>query len=134
MRRMSETLSELDDLTRHLGAHLGAIDGVAARKMFGADAYFVGNAMFAFFTPQAVVLRLPNAIFTEAVAAGRVRAFLSMGAAHLNGWAEVPLAGQDPVALEDLLRAAHSTGLRAARTAARRRRPTRARRARRSAP
>lgn len=131
---MPETLPGIDDLTAQLRDQLGDIDGVATRKMFGADAYFVGNAMFAFFTPQSVVLRLPNSIFTEALAAGRARAFLSMGAAHLNGWAEVQLAGQDPAGLEGLLRAAHSTGQRAARTAARRRRPTQARRARRSVP
>lgn len=125
---MPTTTSPLDDLIGQLRAHLGGIDGVAARKMFGADAYFVGNAMFAFFTPLAVVLRLPNSTFTDAVAAGRARAFLSMGAAHLNGWAEVPLEGQDLAGLEDLVRAAHSTGLRAARTAARRRRATRGRR------
>lgn len=130
---MPETTTDIDDLIVTLRDQLGEIDGVAARKMFGADAYFVGNAMFAFFTPQAVVLRLPNSIFTDAVAAGRAKAFLSMGAAHLNGWAEVPLAGQDQTGLEDLLRAAHSTGLRAARVAARRRRPIRARRSRSSA-
>ncbi len=130
---MSEAVPQVENLIPPLRARLSAMDGVAARRMFGADAYFVGDAMFAFFSAQAVVLRLPGSVFTEAAATGRVRPFLSMGAAHLNGWAEVPLVGQEEADLEDLLRAAHSTGIRAARTAARRRRPTRARRTRRTA-
>ncbi len=129
---MPEAVSQVENLIPPLRSSLSAMDGVAARRMFGADAYFVGDAMFAFFSAQAVVLRLPGSVFTEAVAAGRARPFLSMGAAHLNGWAEVPLVGLEEADLEDLLKAAHSTGLRAARTAARRRRPTRARRTRRS--
>jgi len=130
---MSDTVPQIENLISPLRTRLSAMVGVSARRMFGADAYFVGDAMFAFFSAQTVVLRLPGSVFTEAVATSRARPFLSMGAAHLNGWAEVPLGGQEEAGLEDLLRAAHSTGIRAARTAARHRRPTRARRTRRSA-
>lgn len=129
---MADAVPQIENLISPLRARLSAMDGVSARRMFGADAYFVGDAMFAFFSAQAVVLRLPGSVFTEAVTTSRARPFLSMGAAHLNGWAEVPLGGREEAGLEDLLRAAHATGLRAARTAARRRRPTRARRIRRS--
>lgn len=119
-------------LTDELREHLLAMPSVAPKRMFGADAYFVGSAMFAFMAPGAVVLRLPPSAFTEAVAAGLARPFLSMGASHLNGWAEVPLDGRELEVLEPLLRAAHSSGSHAARSAARRKRPTRARRTSRS--
>jgi hypothetical protein len=128
-------MSESDrttELTTRLRARLLALPGTGTRRMFGAEAYFVGQAMFAFFTPTAIVLRLPQAAFAEAVERRQARPFLSLGATQLNGWAEVPLAGRSAEELEDLLRAAHGSGTRAARSAARRKRPTRARRVRRS--
>lgn len=126
-----ESDGAIEELITRLRERLAEFEGVGARRMFGADAYFVGNAMFAFFGTGSLVVRLPGAMFTEAVASGRARPFLSMGASHLNGWAEVPLEGQTGEGLEELIRSAHSTGVRAARTAARRRRPARARRTRR---
>lgn len=118
------------ETTSVLRERLLARPGTVTRKMFGAEAYFVGHAMFAFFTPVALVLRLPQAAFAEAAAKGIARPFLSLGAAQLNGWAEIPLAGRTPDALESLLVAAHLSGTRAARSGARRKRPTRARRVR----
>lgn len=125
---------ETEVLTDELRTRLMALQGVSPKRMFGADAYFVGSAMFAFFSPGTVVLRLPRTALAEAVSAGLARPFLSMGASHLNGWAEVPLEGRDPESLEPLLRSAHSSGTHAARSAARRKRPTRARRTSRSRP
>jgi TfoX/Sxy family transcriptional regulator of competence genes len=119
-------------LTAPLRESLRGYPAVQRRKMFGAEAYFVGPAMFAFFTPTSVVLRLPHATFAEAVAQGLARPFLSLGAAQLNGWAEVTLADKSFPELEPLLRAAHASGSHAARSAARRKRPSRARRVRRS--
>lgn len=104
------------------------LPGVISRRMFGSEAFFVGPAMFAFFTPTALVVRLSPTVFNEAVTSGRGRPFLSFGASHLNGWAEVPLSGTDGAWLERLALAAHATGLHAARSAARRKRPARARR------
>jgi hypothetical protein len=101
---------------------------VVTRKMFGAEAYFVGPAMFAFFTPTSVVLRLSPGAFTEAAAQGLARPFLSFGAAHVNGWAEFPLDGRDPSEIDRWLISAHATGTHTARSAARRKRPARARR------
>lgn len=118
--------------TAGLRARLLELPSVVTKRMFGAEAYFVGPAMFAFFTPKSVVLRLPHSAFAEAVARGEARPFLSLGAAHLNGWAEVPFAGQPAAALDPLLRAAHASGTLAARRAGRRKRPTRARRVRRT--
>jgi hypothetical protein len=84
--------------------------------------------MFAFFTPTSLVLRLPPAIFTEAVTTGMARPFLSFGAARVNGWAELPLEGREDFELERWLLSAHASGTHAARSAARRKRPSRARR------
>jgi TfoX/Sxy family transcriptional regulator of competence genes len=118
-------------LVMALRKHLLGLPGVVTRRMFGAEAYFVGPAMFAFFTPSALVLRLPESSLTEAAERGMARPFLSLGATRLNGWAEVPLADRGLEELERLLRAAHLSGTRAARSAARRkRRPPRARRVR----
>lgn len=111
-----------------LRARLLELPGVVTRRMFGTEAYFVGQAMFAFFSPTALIARLPHAVFSDAVATGRARPFLSLGAAQLNGWAELPLAGHSAESIEPMLRAAHTSGTHAARSAARRRKPSRARR------
>jgi TfoX/Sxy family transcriptional regulator of competence genes len=124
--------SSTRDPVAPLRERLLALPAVVTRKMFGAEAYFVGPAMFAFFTKTAVVLRLPHASFAEAVGAGLARPFLSAGAAQLNGWAEVGLADRTADQLEPLVRAAHASGTHAARSAARRKRPGRARRVPRS--
>jgi len=119
-------------LHQELRSGLLALPGVVTRKMFGAEAYFVGPSMFAFFTPTSIVLRLPHGAFADAVGQGHARPFLSLGAAHLNGWAEVLLEGRTAASLGRLMASAHSSGTHAARSAARRRRPTRARRVRRT--
>lgn len=118
----------MSDLTQELRDGLLALPGVVTRRMFGAEAYFVGPSMFAFFTPNSVVLRLPHSAFAEAVGQGVARPFLSLGAAHLNGWAELPFDGRSGESFLRLVASAHSTGTRAARSAARRKRPSRARR------
>jgi hypothetical protein len=120
----------MSDLPQQLRDGLLALPGVVTRRMFGAEAYFVGPSMFAFFTPASVVLRLPHSAFAESVGHGVARPFLSLGAAHLNGWAEIPFEGRTAEALAPLMASAHSTGTRAARSAARRKRPSRARRVR----
>jgi hypothetical protein len=122
----------MSDLHQELRVDLLALPGVETRKMFGAEAYFVGSSMFAFFTPASLVLRLPHSAFAEAVTQGTARPFLSLGAAHLNGWAEVPLDGRTAASLHRLMTSAHASGPPAARSAARRKRPARARRVRRT--
>ncbi len=69
------------EMAMRLRDRLVALPGVVTRKMFGTEAYFVGPAMFAFFTSTSVVLRLPHSAFAEAVAVGLARPFLSLGAA-----------------------------------------------------
>ncbi len=122
---------KLTDETREF---LLSLNGTSVKRMFGADAYFVGPAMFAFFAPGAIVLRLPHAAFAEAVASERAVPFLSLGAAHLNGWAEVPFDRTSPEDLRALVESAHASGTRVARAASRRRKPSRARRTRRRRP
>lgn len=123
----------MPDLQSQLRGRLLEMPGAVARRMFGAEAYFVGPAMFAFFTTRSMVLRLPHSAFAEAVSSGMARPFLSLGAAQLNGWAEFPLEGRTEEALTPALLAAHMSGTHAARSAARRKHPSRARRVKRSA-
>jgi hypothetical protein len=47
----------MSDLHQELRVGLLALPGVETRKMFGAEAYFVGPSMFAFFTPTSLVHR-----------------------------------------------------------------------------
>jgi hypothetical protein len=118
----------MNDLHDILRQRLLALPRVVTRKMFGAEAYFVGPAMFAFFTPTAVVVRRPPSAFTDAVSHGHAKPFLSFGAAQVNGWAEIGLAGRDESDLTRWLGSAHASGTHAARSAARRKKPSRARR------
>jgi len=124
--------SAMTDRHHALREKLLTLPRVVTRRMFGAEAYFVGPAMFAFFTPGSLVLRLPPSAFTEAVAAGAARPFLSFGAAQVNGWAELPLDDRQDAEYGRWIAAAHGSGTHAARSAARRKRPTRARRVKRA--
>ena len=84
----------MTDLQHNLRERLLALPRVVTRKMFGAEAYFVGPAMFAFFTPTSLVVRLPPSAFTDAVTHAVARPFLSFGAAQVNGWAEILFEGR----------------------------------------
>jgi len=118
----------MTDLQHSLRERLLALPRVVTRKMFGAEAYFVGPAMFAFFTPTSMVVRLPPSAFTDAVSHGVARPFLSFGAAQVNGWAEILFEGRGEGELDRWMASAHASGTHAARSAARRKRPSRARR------
>jgi len=123
--------SAMTDLQHSLRERLLALPRVVTRKMFGAEAYFVGPAMFAFFTPTSLVVRLPPSAFTDAVSHGVARPFLSFGAAQVNGWAEIGFDGKAEPDLQRWVSSAHASGTHAARSAARRKRPSRARRVKR---
>lgn len=118
----------MNDLHHSLRTRLLSLPRVVTRKMFGAEAYFVGPAMFAFFTPTSVVVRLPPTAFTDAVSHGVARPFLSFGAAQVNGWAEIGFDGKQEPDLTRWVNSAHASGTHAARSAARRKKPARARR------
>ena len=118
-------MNDMHDILRH---RLLGLPRVVTRKMFGAEAYFVGPAMFAFFTPTSVVVRLPPSAFTEAVSHGVAKPFLSFGAAQVNGWAEIGFDGREESDLARWVASAHASGTHAARSAARRKKPARARR------
>ena len=118
----------MNDLHDILRQRLLGLPRVVTRKMFGAEAYFVGPAMFAFFTPTSVVVRLPPSAFTEAVTHGVAKPFLSFGAAQVNGWAEIGFDGRQEIDLTRWVASAHASGTHAARSAARRKKPSRARR------
>ena len=118
----------MNDLHDILRQRLLGLPRVVTRKMFGAEAYFVGPAMFAFFTPTSVVVRLPPSAFTDAVSHGVAKPFLSFGAAQVNGWAEIGFDGREEADLTRWVASAHASGTHAARSAARRKKPSRARR------
>ncbi|HKP29224.1 MAG TPA: hypothetical protein VJU15_07460 [Gemmatimonadales bacterium] len=118
----------MNDLHDILRQRLLGLPRVVTRKMFGAEAYFVGPAMFAFFTPTSVVVRLPPSAFTDAVSHGVAKPFLSFGAAQVNGWAEIGFDGREETDLTRWVASAHASGTHAARSAARRKKPSRARR------
>ncbi len=82
---------------------LKSLPGVATRKEFGTEAFFVGNARFAAASPRGLVLHLPPSELLTALKAGLAKPFVSIGAMGKNGWVELKTAGIDRVALESLL-------------------------------
>ena len=101
----------MNDLHDILRQRLLGLPRVVTRKMFGAEAYFVGPAMFAFFTPTSVVVRLPPSAFTDAVSHGVAKPFLSFGAAQVNGWAEIGFDGREEADLLEAVIDAHPDAL-----------------------
>jgi TfoX/Sxy family transcriptional regulator of competence genes len=77
------------------------------KKLFGTDAFFQGERMFAVLGNDALMLRLPEPIRTEALTAGTARPFLSETLALMHGWVEVPYACELAVVTR-LAQAAHA--------------------------
>ena len=63
---------------------LTALAPVRVRKLFGTDAFFHGERMFAVLGVGALVLRLPEPLRTETLATGVSRPFGSC--THLARW------------------------------------------------
>lgn len=89
-----------------LRAALARLVPVKVRRLFGTEAFFHGERMFAVLGADALVLRLHEPLRTEVLAAGTARPFLSEQLALLNGWVEVPY-GADPATLSRLAEQAH---------------------------
>ena len=85
---------------------LTALAPVRVRKLFGTDAFFHGERMFAVLGVGALVLRLPEPLRTETLANGVSRPFLSERLAHMDGWVEVPY-GAEIARLMSLAQAPH---------------------------
>ena len=98
---------------------LAALAPVRIRKLFATEAFFHGERMFAVLGGDAVILRLPEPLRSESLAAGGARPFLSEHLALMHGWVEVPYAG-DLAQLIRLAQAAHAAAGRGRKPAKRR--------------
>ncbi|MGH7561856.1 MAG: TfoX/Sxy family protein [Gemmatimonadales bacterium] len=85
---------------------LTALAPIRIRKLFGTEAFFHGERMFAVLGVGALVLRLPEPLRTETLAGGLARPFLSERLAHMDGWVEVPY-GAEIARLMSLAQASH---------------------------
>jgi TfoX/Sxy family transcriptional regulator of competence genes len=98
---------------------LSALAPVRIKKLFGTEAFFHGERMFAVLGVNALVLRLPEPTRTETLAAGGARPFLSERLALTHGWVEVSYASELAL-LTRLAQAAHAAAARGRKTARRR--------------
>jgi TfoX/Sxy family transcriptional regulator of competence genes len=85
---------------------LAALTPIRIRKLFGTEAYFHGERMFAVLGRDALVLRLPPPLRTEALAASTARPYLSERLAITQGWMEIPYT-DELARLTQLAQAAH---------------------------
>jgi TfoX/Sxy family transcriptional regulator of competence genes len=98
---------------------LAALTPVRIKKLFGTEAFFSGERMFAVLGADALVLRLPEPLRTDSLRNGIARPFLSERLALMHGWVEVPYAGE-LAQLTQLGQAAHTAALRGRKPAKRR--------------
>jgi TfoX/Sxy family transcriptional regulator of competence genes len=98
---------------------LAALAPIRIRKLFATEAFFHGERMFAVLGEESLILRLPEPLRSESLAAGGVRPFLSEHLALMHGWVEVPYAG-DLAQIIRLAQAAHGAAGRGRKPAKRR--------------
>lgn len=90
---------------------LATLSPVRVKKLFGTDAFFSGERMFAVLGQNALLLRLPEPLRTSTLLSGAARPFLSERLALTHGWIEVPYAAE-LAQLTQLAQAAHTAALR----------------------
>ena len=90
---------------------LAALAPVRVKKLFGTEAFFSGERMFAVLGADALVLRLPEPLRSGTLRAAVARPFFSERLALLHGWVEVPYA-TELAQLTTLAQAAHAAALR----------------------
>lgn len=98
---------------------LSALAPVRVKKLFGTDAFFHGERMFAVLGGDALILRLPEPLRTDTLTASGARPFLSERLALTHGWVEVPYASE-LAHLTRLGQAAHAAAARGKKPAKRR--------------
>jgi TfoX/Sxy family transcriptional regulator of competence genes len=108
---------------------LAALAPIRVKKLFGTEAFFHGERMFAVLGGDALILRLAEPLRTETLTAGGARPFLSERLALMHGWVEVPYASE-LAHLTRLAQAAHLAAGRGRKPARRRFRRAAHRRAR----
>lgn len=90
---------------------LAQLTPVRVKKLFGTEAFFHGERMFAVLGSDALMLRLPEPLRSDVISASGARPFLSERLALTHGWVEVPYASE----LAHLTRLAQSAHLAAGR-------------------
>ncbi len=98
---------------------LSTLPGVRARKLFGSDAFFAGERMFAVLGVNALVLRLPEPVRTVTLQTGAARPFLSERLTASQGWVEIPYQVEF-AQLVELGQTAHTAALRSRKPSRRR--------------
>lgn len=98
---------------------LAELTPVRIKKLFGTEAFFHGERMFAVLGGDALMLRLPEPLRTDTLAAAGARPFLSERLALTHGWVEVPYASE-LAHLARLAQAAHAAAGRGRRPVKRR--------------
>ena len=90
---------------------LALLAPVRVKKLFGTEAFFSGERMFAVLGADALVLRLPEPLRTDSLRAGLARPFFSERLALMHGWVEVPYQSE-LAQLTRLAQAAHTAAFR----------------------
>ena len=90
---------------------LATLAPVRVKKLFGTEAFFSAERMFAVLGADALVLRLPEPLRTETLRRGLARPFFSERLALMHGWVEVPY-GVELAELVRLAQSAHTAALR----------------------
>ena len=98
---------------------LAELAPVRVKKLFGTEAFFHGERMFAVLGNDALMVRLPEPLRTDTLTAAGARPFLSERLALAHGWVEVPYASE-LAHLTRLAQAAHAAAGRGRRPAKRR--------------
>ena len=98
---------------------LSELTPVRVKKLFGTEAFFHGERMFAVLGNDALMIRLPEPLRTDTLTSAGARPFLSERLALTHGWVEVPYASE-LAHLTRLAQAAHAAAGRGRRPAKRR--------------
>ncbi|MDH5284575.1 MAG: TfoX/Sxy family protein, partial [Gemmatimonadota bacterium] len=72
-----------------------AMPSVITKRMFGADAFFTGNRMFAFLFDTAIVLKLPESERQDVLDTRQARPFLTPDRSTFGRWVEAPILGSE---------------------------------------
>jgi TfoX/Sxy family transcriptional regulator of competence genes len=72
-----------------------AMPMVTTKRMFGADAFFTGNRMFAFLFDEAIVLKLPESERQDVLDTRQAKPFLTPDQSAFGRWVETPILGSE---------------------------------------
>ena len=78
-----------------LKAAVRSLPEVSSKRMFGADAFFTRQRMFAFLMDEVMGLKLPEAERQQVIGARIARPFLTAENAPFGRWVEVGISGPE---------------------------------------